>query len=199
MAAETKSINRGGKPYRLTVRQFLAMIREGVFPDDARVELVGGILLEHPRRSPGHNFSVSVLGNQLRGLLPGPWFVSEEKSLELGRSSRVGPDLAVIRGPHELYRARDPRVEDVGFLIEVADLTYLYDRGMKWRAYASANIPICWVVDLSKRQIEVYRDPHGRGKGASYRETATFGPDSEIPIVLGGREIGRIQVKEVLP
>ena len=199
MAAETKSINRGGKPYLLTVRQFIAMIREGVFPDDARVELLGGILVEHPRRSPRHNFSVSVLGNQLRELLPGPWFVSEEKSLELGRSSRVGPDLAVISGPHDLYRARDPRAEEVGFLIEVADSTDQYDRGVKRRAYASVRIPIYWIVDLPKRQIDVYRDPHGRGKDASYRETTAFGPDSEIPVVLEGREIGRIAVKEIFP
>src|SRR5262249_28123837 len=31
-------------PYRLTAPQFLQMVRAGVFPDDARVELLGGIL-----------------------------------------------------------------------------------------------------------------------------------------------------------
>ena len=34
------------KPYRLTVDQFLAMIDAGIFPHDAHVELLGGVLIQ---------------------------------------------------------------------------------------------------------------------------------------------------------
>jgi Uma2 family endonuclease len=199
MATEAKQKDRGGSPYRLTVRQFLDMIELGVFPHDARIELLRGILVEHPKKSTRHDFAVCELSDQLRKMLPTPWFVREEKSIELGRTSRVSPDIALIRGPRDPHQAQAPRAESVGFLIEVSDSTYLYDRGVKWRAYASAMIPAYWIVNMTKREIEVYRDPQGRGKTASFGETTVFGPESEIPVFLEGREIGRISVKDVIP
>lgn len=93
-----RSKNRGGKPDLLTLGQILEMIRHRVFPRDARIELLRGILIEHPKRSPEHDDSVGALGDELRKSLPLPWFVSEEKDLEFGQTTRVGPDIALIRG-----------------------------------------------------------------------------------------------------
>jgi Uma2 family endonuclease len=199
MATDTQAPHGGDKPYRLKVHQYLEMIRKGIFPPDARVELLGGILIEHSRKIPRHNFAVSELGHRLRKILPDHWLISEEKSLELGRFSRPEPDIAVIRGPHDLYRKRCPRVADVGLLIEVAESTYDYDRGLKWRAYASALIHTYWIVNLAERKIEVYRDPAGRGKTAAYRSTEIFEANGEIPVILEDLEIGRFTVKELLP
>ena len=39
----------------------------------------------------------------------------------------------------------------------------------------------------------------GRGKKAAYRAVATFGKDVEVPVVIDGREVGRIGVKDILP
>ena len=38
----------------------------------------------------------------------------------------------------------------------------------------------------------------GRGKSAGYRDVKTYGPDDEVPLILEGRELGRIKVSEVL-
>ena len=100
--------------------------------------------------------------------------MGEEKSLKLGRFWRPSP-IAVLRGPNERYRSSDPTSTDVSLLIEVADSSYATDRGEKWRAYAAARIPIYWIVNLDKNQIEVYCDPIGRGKKASYRQATTLG------------------------
>ncbi len=197
--ATNAQADRGGKPYRLDVETYIEMIREGIFPHDARVELLGGVLIEHSQHNPPHNYVVCELGSRLRDLLPDSWFISEEKSLMLGRFSRPEPDIAAIRGPHDLYRHRSPRVADVGFLIEVAETTYTYDRGVKWRAYASAGISEYWIVNLAKRQIEVYRDPAGRGDEAAYRVVEIFDADGEIPVNLDGHEIGCFVVKGLLP
>jgi Uma2 family endonuclease len=199
MARDTQASHGGEKPYRLNVREYNKMIREGIFPHDARVELLGGILIEHSRRNPQHNFIVSELGDRLRKIRPSPWLIREQKAVELGRFSRPEPDIAVIRGPNDLYRKRSPRVSEVGFLIEVAESTYDYDRGVKWRAYASALIQIYWIVNLAKRQIEVYRDPAGRGKAAAYRSAEVFESEGEIPVILEDLEIGRFTVKDLLP
>jgi Uma2 family endonuclease len=84
-------------------------------------------------------------------------------------------------------------------VVEVAQSTYNFDRGEKWRAYAAARIPVYWIVNLDKSRIEIYRDPAGRGKTASYRQTEIFEADAEVPVVIDGQAVGRVVVKEILP
>jgi Uma2 family endonuclease len=199
MATLTQATGTDSTTYRLSVEQYLKMIAAGVFPPGARVELLGGVLVQQMTKHAPHDFTVGRLGMMLRQSLPPPWIVREEKSLVLGRSWRPEPDLAIIRGPDTLYRSRDPRAADVGLLIEVAESSYAYDRGEKWRAYAAARIPFYWIVNLVKGQVEVYRDPAGRGRSASYRQADTFGPEAEVPVVIDGHEAGRLAVAEILP
>ena len=82
---------------------------------------------------------------------------------------------------------------------EVAESTYPYDRGDKWTSYAAARIPIYWIINLNKRQFEIYTDPKGRGVKASYRTLALFGENAEVPVVIDGLEVGRIAVGSILP
>ena len=50
-------------------------------------------------------------------------------------------------------------------LVEVADTSEDYDREVKMPLYARYGIPEAWLVDLSSRTIEVYRDPSPEGYG----------------------------------
>src|SRR5205823_2544334 len=127
------------------------------------------------------------------------WILQEEKSLALGHWWQPEPDIAVMRGRWDDYRGRMPRGKDLAMVIEVADVSYPNDRGVKWRRYAAAGIPIYWIVNLPARQIEVYTDPTGRGMVGKYRDCTTYGPDAEVPVVIDGREVGRIAVRDVLP
>ncbi|MFO0891571.1 MAG: Uma2 family endonuclease [Isosphaeraceae bacterium] len=189
---------RRERPYRLSVRQYMKMIEAGVFADDLRVELLGGRLFPIMTKYPPHNFAVMFLGQTFNRLLAPDWYAREEKSIVLVGSSRPEPDLAVVRGPVERYRDRDPRSSDLGLLVEVSEGSYSRDRGMKWRKYAAAGVPTYWIVNLAKKRIEVYASPAGRGHAPAYRETSTFGPDDEVPIVLEGRERGRVPVRDVI-
>jgi Uma2 family endonuclease len=81
----------------------------------------------------------------------------------------------------------------------VADTTYLKDSGIKLRRYAHVRIPLYWIVYLDRRQLEVYRDPHGRHKKASYRTVEVYRDDAVVPVVIDGNDLGRIAVKEILP
>ncbi len=116
-----------------------------------------------------------------------------------GRYWCPSPDIAVIRGPDTRYQARHPDASEVALLIEVSDSTYAVDRGPKWRRYAASRVPYYWIVNLPMRQIEVYREPAGRGRSASYRVVEVFASGSEIPVIIEGREAGRIAVDEILP
>lgn len=185
--------------YRLTVRQFVKMIDAGVFPDGAHVELLGGVLVDKMTKNDPHNFSVHRLDKTLGRLLSTDWIVREEKSVTLGRFWRPEPDLAVVRGPDDLYRTRAPQAKDIGLVIEVADVSYAKDRGAKWRGYAAARVRIYWIVNITARQVEVYTDPTGRGLAAKYRDCVIYDADAEVPVVIEDREVGRIAVRDILP
>jgi Uma2 family endonuclease len=44
-------------------------------------------------------------------------------------------------------------------LIEVADTSLAFDRGLKLPLYARAGIPEVWIVDLTNEVLEQYIDP----------------------------------------
>jgi Uma2 family endonuclease len=199
MATEIRTDANAATFDRLTVRQYVAMLGAGVLADDAHLELLDGKVVNQMTKFAPHNYASRQVGLLLKGILAPEWLVSEEKSVTLGRLWRPEPDIALLRGPNSRYRKSDPTAADIGLLIEVSDSSYATDRGEKWRAYAAARIPVYWIVNLNQSQVEVYRDPIGRGKKAGYREAVTFGADAEVPVVIDGREVGRITVKDILP
>lgn len=199
MATEVRSTGNGLRPYRLTVEQYLRMIDEGILPHNARVELLGGILVRTMARRDPQDYVVGKLAQRLRGLVPDGWLVREEKSLRIGRWSRPEPDLAVVRGPWEAYRMRTPEPGDVAWLCEVSDATYAKDRGPKWRLYAGAGLQCYTILNIPGRQLEVSSGPTGRGKLAAYATMMNYGEGDEFPIMIEGQEVGRIAVGDVLP
>jgi Uma2 family endonuclease len=192
-------VERGVIPYRLTVEQFDKMIAAGVFPDRIRVELLGGVLVRKMTKNDPHDFAVGELGARINRLLEPAWFAREEKSVVLGKYWRPEPDVAVVRGPRDRYRSAAPRIADLGLLIEVSDVSYAKDRGLKWRRYAAVGLGSYWIVNLNQRRIEVYSRPEGRGEAAAYKEAAFYGPDDEVPVILEGRERGLVMVRDLLP
>jgi Uma2 family endonuclease len=83
-------------------------------------------------------------------------------------------------------------------LVEVADTTLNYDRTIKGNAYAKIRVPVYWVVNLGQEQVEVYNDPRA-GKTPHYRQRQDYGRGEVVPLVLGGREVGRVPVNDLLP
>lgn len=194
-----RSAFEGLSPYRLTVRQFETMMDAGVFPDDARVELLGGILVEQMTKHAPHDFAIMRLAKLLEALVEPAWVVRQEKAVVLGRDWRPEPDLAVAAGPDDRYRKTQPRAKELALVVEVSESTYPTDSGRKLVGYAGARVSAYWVVNLGRRAVEVYTDPVGRGEAATYRTAATYGPEAEIPVAIGGREAGKIAVTDVLP
>jgi hypothetical protein len=73
-----------------------------------------------------------------------------------------------------------------------------FQRGVAYYATnldGPAGIPACWIVDVRGRRVEVYTDPGPQGYGPP--ETVAEG--QSVPVVIGGREVGRIAVEAILP
>ena len=183
--------------YHMTPRQFRTAIDAGVF-GEKKVELLGGIPFVMSQNPP-HTFASRRLLAALQMLATLPqWIVDKEVTFALGRWRPI-TDTAVLRGPDTSYRTRLPCAADVSLLVEVSDTTYAKDSGPKLRRYASFHIPAYWIVNLSRRIVEVRTGPFGRGKQAGYTLCHTYREGDVVPVELDGQELGRVTVSDLLP
>lgn len=189
----------GKQTFRLSVQQYLSLTSVSVGLNSVRTELLDGIIVPKMTRHAPHVFTVLRLGSLLRTVLAGKWVVSEEKPVELEPQWLPEPDIAILLGPDSRYAAALPGAADVVLLIEVADTTYASDRLLKWQKYAAIGIPIYWIVNLSKRQVEVYRQPHAMGAIADYLSCEVFGANEAVPVVIANQQVGLINVADLLP
>jgi Uma2 family endonuclease len=79
--------------------------------------------------------------------------------VQLSDHSLPQPDYAVLAPRPDHYRTAHPRPQHVLLLIEVADTSLDYDRGVKRALYARYGIPELWIVNLVDRTVEVCRSP----------------------------------------
>lgn len=187
------------RPYRITLDRYLRMVETGVFNSKDPVYLWKGILVEKMTKYAPHNLAVTELNRFLVRMIPEGWFLRPEQPIALDDGSVPEPDFAIVRGKARDYPRVPPRAKDVCLLIEVADSSLGEHRGDKLRTYAEHKIPIYWIVNIFERQIEEYKKPSGKSDKAKYREVRVFKVEENVPVVLDGREIGAIKVKDVLP
>jgi hypothetical protein len=162
------------------------------------IELIEGLLIARVRKTPPHSVSTNLLRDVLTRMAPEGWYVSSHSPITTD-DSEPEPDVLLVRGDVRDYLDRHPRPADVALVVEVADSTLGYDRITKRRIYARAFVSTYWIVNLIDRQVEVHTEPSGPGDSPNYGRREVFGPDAEIAVVLDGREVGRVAVRDVLP
>ncbi len=183
---------------RLSVESYLEAIRTGVIADDVPVELIEGVLLAKMSKNAPRIFSTKRFFWALAGALPEGWHVTREDPIRT-IDSVPEPDCMVLRGTDDEYRGRLPDPSDVALMVEVSVSSLNRDRGIKLRAYARASIVCYWIANLVEGRAEVYSDPSGPSETPHYRSVQHFGPDDQLPVVLEGREIARLAVRDLLP
>jgi Uma2 family endonuclease len=87
--------------------------------------------------------------------------VDAQNPVILNGRSEPQPDILLLR-PEADARDTAPLPEDVLLLIEVADSSLVYDRTDKLAAYAHAPIVEYWILDLTRNELHVFREPGGR-------------------------------------
>ena len=182
-----------GLIWRLSVSQYHEMIRTGILTADDPVELLAGWLFYKMPKKPPHRIATRLAQDLLKAVVPAGWYVDSQEPITLG-DSEPEPDVMVVRGDTRQYRDRHPGAEDVALVVEVADSTIERDRGIKKEMYARAGIPVYWIINLVERLIEVYEKP----VGSDYTSRRDYPADS-VPVIVEGREVGRILVSALLP
>lgn len=184
--------------WRLSVEQYHDMIAAGILTDDDPVELLEGWLVPKMPKNPQHRLSAQLTREAFARILPPGWFVDAQEPITT-QDSEPEPDVTIIRGERRHYRDRHPGPDDVALVVEVADATLQRDRTAKRKLYARAGIPTYWIVNLVDNQLEVYAEPHGAADQADYRDHRIYRDSDEAPVILEGREVARLAVRDLLP
>jgi Uma2 family endonuclease len=187
-----------GYLFRLSVAQYHEMIRAGIFQDGDPVELVDGYLVLKMTKNPAHCLTVGLTADALNLLVPAGWHVRVQDPVTT-EISEPEPDVALVKGQRRDFSGRHPGPGEIVVAIEVADTTLAWDRGRKKSAYARAGIAVYWIVNILESQVEVFTQPTGETDLPTYREERTYKSGMEVPVVIEGREIGLVPVRDLLP
>jgi Uma2 family endonuclease len=205
MVAEPVSRVNGQPPeappypiWRLSVEQYHAMVRLGILTEDDPVELLEGYLVTKMSKNPPHRIATKLTRDALAAIMPIGWYVDSQEPVTTD-DSEPEPDVSVIRGDTRQYRDRHPGADDVATAIEVSDCSLDDDRIHKKRIYAAARIPVYWVVNLVDRQVEVFSEPGIVAGKPDYEHCVIYSVGDSVPVVIDGREIGRIAVQDIMP
>jgi Uma2 family endonuclease len=184
--------------YRLSVKQYHAMLRAGILTDDDRVELIRGWMVPKRSKNPPHRVWTRKVRRALERILPAGRYADSQEPITLA-DSEPEPDVVVAREEVSEDATRHPEPPDVALVVEVSDTTLAQDRGSKKQLYAEARLPVYWIVNLEDSQLEVYTDHSGPAPQPDYANQRILGPTDAVPVVVAGQQVGLIGVRDLLP
>jgi Uma2 family endonuclease len=120
-----------------------------------RTELVRGIVIEKMSKSPRHSWLTQFIYQLIAKVVGDQYVVWMDQPLTF-IDSEPEPDIAVVEGTINDRLRGHP--DTALLVIEIAVTSLALDR-VKADIYAEANIQEYWIVDVSKKQIEVYTKP----------------------------------------
>jgi Uma2 family endonuclease len=156
--------------HRLDVETYNQMVASGALEGEP-VELLEGLLVEvMSPQSPEH---AAVIEELERHFASAEARLRTQLPLEVLPDSEPEPDLALVA--EKPPPRRHPRTALL--VVEVAVSSHQADRGVKAKQYATAGVPIYWLVDVPGKAVEVRSDPGPEG----YRGLEVFGLGASVP------------------
>ena len=147
-----------------TVDEYYQMAKTGILQPDEKVELIAGQIIRNMTPQGSFHAAAITRTNRLFNKPTQPRFlVRSQLPIQLDNRSEPDPDVALVKSDRLDYDDRHQKAEDVYLIIEIADSTLKTDLTLKKQVYAEANIADYWVLDLTKRQLYVYRQPTEEG------------------------------------
>ncbi len=185
-------------PHRMTVERYERLVEAGVFGEDEPIFLLDGRLVEKMTKGFRHSFGALKLNRTLDRLIPPEFHARLEQPIFVREGIMPEPDVAIVRGTLDDYRDGHPTVHDTALVVEVADSSVAEDQQIIPRVYASASIPVAWLVNIPRRRVEVFSEPSGPTEAPRYAKCVRHEIDAEIPVVLDGVVAGRILVSTLI-
>lgn len=171
---------------KISLEGFHKMAEAGIFGEDDRIELIDGEMLTMAPIGGPHMSMVNRLNALLVPAVGDRGVVSVQNPIALPPDSEPQPDVVVLKPSAGALSAGVPGPADVLLLIEVADTTLRYDRGVKLPLYARHGVREVWIVDLQAKRIEVF---HGPGPSGYARRREAGPGESVAPQALSGVDV----------
>lgn len=142
--------------HRFTLDDVLRMQEAGILDEDARVELIDGVLVEMATEGSLHAWLKLQIAKRFSTLAGDAVEVVVDSTLRLAPTYAPDPDLYV-------YDAALPfsgvNGANVGLIVEIAQSTVTKDLTLKAELYAQHGVRDYWVVDVNTDTITSHRDP----------------------------------------
>lgn len=193
LATHTRKDSSEPAPRLFTVAEYYRIGEMGIFDEDGQVELFEGRIYKLSPKNPFHSATVHAAASGLQRVLGDKAIVRGQAPVHFDDYSEPEPDVSVLKPRADEYSKAHPTPEDCLLLVEVSLSTLTYDREMKGSAYAAAGIPQYLILNLSRRELEDYREPSPDG----YRYKRVLRADESFNFV-AFPEI-KITVGELLP
>src|SRR5262245_31757075 len=177
---------------RWTRHEYGRMIAAGILHEDEPIELIEGrLVVAEPQNTP-HARAIELAADALRAAFGPGWRIRVQLPIALEPDSEPEPDVSVVAGsPRD---TADDHPSRPALVVEVADVSVRFDRGVKARLYARAGIAEYWIVNLIARVVEVHRDP--RRRSARYATVAVVRAGESIQPLAAARAVA---VDDLLP
>jgi Uma2 family endonuclease len=143
--------------HRLTPDDVIAMAHAGILHEDARLELVDGVLVEMNPLGPSHEDAKEWL---VRYFDRDAGLAVRVESMFVTEDGYVLPDLQVA----EAFTRRELS-RFAPLVVEIAQSSHRRDRE-KIATYARAGVPEYWIVDVLAQLVVVHREPAGEAYGS---------------------------------
>lgn len=160
MATERVEIECGCEArhlHRFPLDEYHRLIEAGGFDEDARVELIEGVLLDMSPKTREHENATTWLARWLIEATDPKRFDVRICAPITTETSEPEPDLMVV--PRDAPRPYHPGT--AALVIEVAVSSQYRDLQQKPILYARAGIQEYWVVDVDRGYVVVHRTPSG--------------------------------------
>jgi len=141
-----------------------------------------------PPMEPPHSGTVLAFDKIVQSVLGRRALVRPQMSLPVSAISEPEPDLALVQWDDHYNRDHHPTPEETFAVVEVSYTTLAFDRDVKRRIYGAARIPEYWIVDVRKKRVHVYREPHDLGYRVEHvrerGETVSFAAFPDVVFVV---------------
>ena len=169
-------------PRHRWTRTEYALLDPDVF---ARCELIEGEIIDVSPMSRAHALVTDQIHELLtRSIDPTVMCAGSQTPIIIGEYSEPEPDGWVARVPRRGLAEGKPLPEELALVVEVADSSLRVDRRLKLPLYASASIPVTWLVDLTAGRIEIHGEPDAAER--RYATVQLYEEGSLVPLPWDG-------------
>jgi Uma2 family endonuclease len=176
-----------------TVSEYERMGETGMFPPDARVELIEGEIIEISPIGSRHAACVDLITEVFNEQLRRRAIIRAQNPIVLDDFSEPQPDITVLRFRDDRYRAAHPRPADILLVVEVSDTTVHYDRHVKMPLYARVGISEALLFNLPADRLEYFSRPEMGvyqvngilNRGERFESTNVPGLALDVGMILG--------------